>query len=101
LTEKSDAGRNGDRPDRDRSRGGECGAVTVAVFWSVSLPRERFSTANVRKRRRRRALLLVCAKEAAAKALGTGISRGVSWKGARGGAREPGGRPTLHLSAGG
>ena len=37
------------------------------------------------------------AKEAAAKALGTGISRGVSWKELEV-RREPGGRPTLHLS---
>ena len=37
------------------------------------------------------------AKEAAAKALGTGISRGVSWLEIEV-VREPGGRPTLHLS---
>jgi holo-[acyl-carrier protein] synthase len=37
------------------------------------------------------------AKEAAAKALGTGISRGVSWKEFEV-RREPGERPTLHLS---
>jgi holo-[acyl-carrier protein] synthase len=37
------------------------------------------------------------AKEAGAKALGTGISRGVSWKEIEV-RREPGGRPTLHLS---
>src|SRR5882724_2413024 len=37
------------------------------------------------------------AKEAGAKALGTGISRGVSWSEFEVG-REPGGRPTLHLS---
>ncbi len=36
------------------------------------------------------------AKEAGAKALGTGISRGVSWKEIEV-RREPGGRPTLHL----
>lgn len=37
------------------------------------------------------------AKEAGAKALGTGISRGVSWKELEV-RREPGGPPTLHLS---
>ena len=37
------------------------------------------------------------AKEAGAKALGTGISRGVSWKEIEV-RREPGSRPTLHLS---
>ena len=37
------------------------------------------------------------AKEAGAKALGTGISRGVSWKEFEV-RREGGGRPTLHLS---
>ena len=37
------------------------------------------------------------AKEAGAKALGTGISRGVSWQELEVG-REPGGRPTLHLT---
>jgi holo-[acyl-carrier protein] synthase len=37
------------------------------------------------------------AKEAAAKALGTGISRGVQWKEIEV-RREPGERPTLHLS---
>ena len=37
------------------------------------------------------------AKEAGAKALGTGISRGVSWKELEVG-HAPGGRPTLHLS---
>jgi holo-[acyl-carrier protein] synthase len=37
------------------------------------------------------------AKEAGAKALGTGISRGVSWKELEV-RREPGGRPTLHLT---
>ncbi|MDQ2834453.1 MAG: holo-ACP synthase [Acidobacteriota bacterium] len=37
------------------------------------------------------------AKEAGAKALGTGISRGVSWMELEV-RREPGGRPTLHLS---
>jgi holo-[acyl-carrier protein] synthase len=37
------------------------------------------------------------AKEAGAKALGTGISRGVSWKELEV-RREPGARPTLHLS---
>lgn len=37
------------------------------------------------------------AKEAGAKALGTGISRGVSWKEIEV-RREPGERPTLHLS---
>ena len=37
------------------------------------------------------------AKEAGAKALGTGISRGVSWKEIEV-RREPSGRPTLHLS---
>src|SRR5258707_4770839 len=37
------------------------------------------------------------AKEAGAKALGTGISRGVSWKEFEG-RREASGRPTLHLS---
>jgi holo-[acyl-carrier protein] synthase len=37
------------------------------------------------------------AKEAGAKALGTGISRGVSWKEIEV-RRDPGGRPTLHLS---
>jgi holo-[acyl-carrier protein] synthase len=37
------------------------------------------------------------AKEAGAKALGTGISRGVSWKELEV-RREPSGRPTLHLS---
>jgi holo-[acyl-carrier protein] synthase len=37
------------------------------------------------------------AKEAGAKALGTGISRGVSWKEIEV-RRELGGRPTLHLS---
>lgn len=37
------------------------------------------------------------AKEAGAKALGTGISRGVSWKEFEV-RREPSGRPTLHLS---
>lgn len=37
------------------------------------------------------------AKEAGAKALGTGISRGVSWKEFEV-RREPGERPTLHLS---
>ncbi|ADW67845.1 holo-ACP synthase [Granulicella tundricola] len=37
------------------------------------------------------------AKEAGAKALGTGISRGVSWKEFEV-RREPGQRPTLHLS---
>jgi holo-[acyl-carrier protein] synthase len=37
------------------------------------------------------------AKEAGAKALGTGISRGVSWKEIEV-RRNPGGRPTLHLS---
>src|SRR3984893_14523093 len=37
------------------------------------------------------------AKEAGAKALGTGISRGVSWKEFEV-RREAGGRPTLHLS---
>ncbi len=37
------------------------------------------------------------AKEAAAKALGTGISRGVSWREFEV-RREPGQRPTLHLS---
>lgn len=37
------------------------------------------------------------AKEAAAKALGTGISRGISWKEIEV-RREPGERPTLHLS---
>ena len=37
------------------------------------------------------------AKEAGAKALGTGISLGVSWKEIEV-RREPGGRPTLHLS---
>jgi holo-[acyl-carrier protein] synthase len=37
------------------------------------------------------------AKEAGAKALGTGISRGVSWQEFEV-RREPGGRPTLHLS---
>jgi holo-[acyl-carrier protein] synthase len=37
------------------------------------------------------------AKEAGAKALGTGISRGVSWKELEV-RREPGERPTLHLS---
>jgi holo-[acyl-carrier protein] synthase len=36
------------------------------------------------------------AKEAGAKALGTGISRGVSWLEIEV-AREPGGRPTLHF----
>lgn len=37
------------------------------------------------------------AKEAGAKALGTGISRGISWKELEV-RREPGERPTLHLS---
>ena len=37
------------------------------------------------------------AKEAAAKALGTGISQGVSWLELEV-ARQPGGRPTLHLT---
>jgi len=37
------------------------------------------------------------AKEAGAKALGTGISRGVTWKEFEV-RRKPGGRPTLHLS---
>jgi holo-[acyl-carrier protein] synthase len=37
------------------------------------------------------------AKEAGAKALGTGISRGVSWKEIEV-RRQPGDRPTLHLS---
>jgi holo-[acyl-carrier protein] synthase len=37
------------------------------------------------------------AKEAGAKALGTGISRGVAWKEIEV-RREPGGRPTLHFS---
>ena len=37
------------------------------------------------------------AKEAAAKALGTGISRGVSWREFEV-RREPGERPTMHLS---
>ena len=37
------------------------------------------------------------AKEAAAKALGTGISRGISWKEIEV-RREPGERPTLHLT---
>lgn len=37
------------------------------------------------------------AKEAAAKALGTGISRGISWQEIEV-KREPGERPTLHLS---
>ncbi|WP_035349509.1 holo-ACP synthase [Edaphobacter aggregans] len=37
------------------------------------------------------------AKEAGAKALGTGISRGISWKELEV-RREPSGRPTLHLS---
>ncbi len=37
------------------------------------------------------------AKEAGAKALGTGISRGVTWKEIEV-RREPSGRPTLHLS---
>src|SRR5580765_4111934 len=37
------------------------------------------------------------AKEAGAKALGTGISRGVSWKELEV-RREPGERPTLHLT---
>ena len=37
------------------------------------------------------------AKEAGAKALGTGISRGVSWKEFEV-RREPSGRPTLHVS---
>jgi holo-[acyl-carrier protein] synthase len=37
------------------------------------------------------------AKEAGAKALGTGISRGVSWKEFEV-RREPSGKPTLHLS---
>jgi len=37
------------------------------------------------------------AKEAGAKALGTGISRGVTWKEIEV-KREPSGRPTLHLS---
>jgi holo-[acyl-carrier protein] synthase len=37
------------------------------------------------------------AKEAGAKALGTGISQGVSWKEIEV-RREPGGRPTLHWS---
>src|SRR5665213_4210470 len=37
------------------------------------------------------------AKEAAAKALGTGISRGISWREIEV-KREPGERPTLHLS---
>ena len=37
------------------------------------------------------------AKEAGAKALGTGISQGVGWKEIEV-RREPGGRPTLHLS---
>ena len=37
------------------------------------------------------------AKEAGAKALGTGISRGVSWKEFEV-KREPSGRPTLHLT---
>jgi holo-[acyl-carrier protein] synthase len=37
------------------------------------------------------------AKEAGAKALGTGISRGVTWKELEV-RREPNGRPTLHLS---
>jgi len=37
------------------------------------------------------------AKEAGAKALGTGISRGVTWKELEV-RREPSGRPTLHLS---
>lgn len=37
------------------------------------------------------------AKEAAAKALGTGISRGISWQEIEV-RREPGERPTLHLS---
>ena len=37
------------------------------------------------------------AKEAGAKALGTGISRGVSWKEFEV-RREPGGRPLLHLT---
>ncbi|WP_348267000.1 holo-ACP synthase [Edaphobacter paludis] len=37
------------------------------------------------------------AKEAAAKALGTGISRGISWQEIEV-IREPGERPTLHLS---
>jgi holo-[acyl-carrier protein] synthase len=37
------------------------------------------------------------AKEAGAKALGTGMSRGVTWKEIEV-RREPGGRPTLHLS---
>jgi holo-[acyl-carrier protein] synthase len=37
------------------------------------------------------------AKEAAAKALGTGISRGISWKEIEV-RRQPGERPTLHLS---
>jgi holo-[acyl-carrier protein] synthase len=37
------------------------------------------------------------AKEAGAKALGTGISRGITWKEIEV-RREPGGRPTLHLS---
>lgn len=37
------------------------------------------------------------AKEAGAKALGTGISRGITWKEIEV-RREPGGRPTLHLT---
>jgi holo-[acyl-carrier protein] synthase len=37
------------------------------------------------------------AKEAGAKALGTGISRGITWKEIEV-RREPSGRPTLHLS---
>ena len=37
------------------------------------------------------------AKEAGAKALGTGISRGITWKELEV-RREPSGRPTLHLS---
>jgi holo-[acyl-carrier protein] synthase len=37
------------------------------------------------------------AKEAGAKALGTGISQGISWLELEV-ARQPGGRPTLHLS---
>src|SRR5215475_13156576 len=37
------------------------------------------------------------AKEAGAKALGTGISRGVAWKEIEV-RREPGGRPTLHFT---
>jgi holo-[acyl-carrier protein] synthase len=37
------------------------------------------------------------AKEAGAKALGTGISRGIGWQ-ELGVERRPGGRPTLHLS---